>query len=90
MRKDDIWRPGEPKLENERSSPRSQLSCWAQQVQPGQAGAGRTRDGVGVSRKTVKTERSRREEAMKLRDLVCAHIAKRSSAVWSASLGVSQ
>ena len=37
----------------------------------------------------MKTERSRREEAMKLRDLISAHIAKRSSAVCSASLGVS-
>lgn len=44
LRKDDIGRPGEPNLENERASPRRQLSCWAHQVQPGQAGAGRTRD----------------------------------------------
>lgn len=50
MRKDGKWRPREPKPGKERASPRKTalLLC---PTGPGQAGAERTRDRVGVSRK---------------------------------------
>ena len=62
MRKDGKWRPREPKLGKERASPRKTalLLCPAG---PGQAGAERTRDRVGVSRKEPLGESSATERS---------------------------